>query len=78
MKIIPITDKTEDQFRETCPKYSNKFMTMNLWLAEKKRTLPCFNAFGFDKEGKLYEKNFLGDAKWHFIKPDKVVQENED
>ena len=51
---------------------------LNLRLKEKKRTLPCFNAFGFDEEGRLYEKDYLGDRKWHFVKPDKVVKENED
>ena len=77
MNIIPITDKTEDQLRETCPNYSNKFIIMRKWLDEKKMTLPCYNAFGFDEEGNLYEKDFLGDRKWHFVKPDKVIQENE-
>ena len=77
MKIIGITDKTEQQFRETCPKYSNKFIPMRKWLDEKKRTLPCFNAFGFDEEGNLYEKDFLGDREWHFVKPDMVIKEDE-
>ena len=77
MKIIPITDRTEDQFRETCPDYSNKFMIISTWLYEKKRTLPCFNAFGFNEQGKLYEKNFLGDAKWHLVKPESTIEENE-
>ena len=78
MKIIPITDRTENQFRETCPNYSNKFMILNLWLEEKKRTLPCFNAFGFDEQGRLYEKDYLGDREWHFVKPDITTKENED
>lgn len=78
MKIIPITEKTELQFRETCPNYSNKFGPMKLWIEEKKRTLPCFNAFGFDEEGNLYEKDFLGDKEWHLVKPDKVNEKDED
>ena len=77
MKIIPITDRTESQFIETCPDYSNKFIIMRKWLDEKKRTLPCFNVFGFDIDGNLYEKHYLVDNEWKLVKPDKIVKENE-
>lgn len=81
MNIITITDRTLEQFRETCPRYLNRFIPIRRWLDEKKRTLPCFNSFGFDLDGNLYEKDFLGDRQWHFVKStmtEQVEQENED
>ena len=77
MEIIPITDRTESQFRETCPDYSNKFIIMRTWLNEKKITLPCFNVFGFDAKGNLYEKHYLVGNEWCLVKPNKIIKENE-
>tara|TARA_R110002153_G_scaffold119238_1_gene264213 strand:+ start:537 stop:776 length:240 start_codon:yes stop_codon:yes gene_type:complete len=73
--IETITDKNFKEFMIKCPNYKRHFITIKRWLAEKKRTLPCYEAYGFDSEGQLYLKEFLVKRKyWGPIEPDNTAE----